>query len=245
MKKPTSIAIKIAILWPLALVIGCSGECPESEGALFIRQLGLRGPIPGEATLVQLPDGATLLIDLGNDSHDGWIRDHLDGPVDYLLLTHQDQDHVGGLEDLEDLLQGAQRIDQLGTWELGEASLEVFLHQGVLRVDGQDIDLRQEVPGMAQDTNAMSTAGILRYGAFSYLFAGDLTGGGKGTPDVESAIAAYAPELGLVELLHLSHHGIRSSSNLAWTRWLLPPDGGDRNALVGAYSICGERFDSL
>ncbi|MFH1466826.1 MAG: MBL fold metallo-hydrolase [Pseudomonadota bacterium] len=218
----------------LVLCTGCREPCPAAVGAMEIRQLGLRGPVPGESTLVTFPDGTTLLIDVGNDSHDGWIRDELAGPVDYLLVTHSDQDHAGGLDDLADVLGAAERIDALGTWEIGGATLTVFLHGGVLVVGDDEIDLTAEVPGMAADENAMSTAGVLRYGPFTYLFAGDLTGGGKDTPDVEGAVAVWGPEVGRVDLLHLSHHGIRSSTNQAWVDWLLPDDGTTRNAVVGA-----------
>lgn len=224
------------ILLPLLAALACAPPCPEASGALVLRQLGLRGPVPGEATLVALPDGATLLIDVGNDSHDGWIRDRLDGPVDHLLLTHAHEDHAGGLDDLGDLLAEAEPIEGLGAFDLGGATLELFLWDGWLRAGGEDVDLTAEVPGMAADGNAMSAAGVLRYGAFTYLFAGDLTGGGKGTPDVEGAVAAHAPDVGRVDLLHLSHHGIDSSTRDDWLDWLLPPDGASRNAVVGANS---------
>jgi glyoxylase-like metal-dependent hydrolase (beta-lactamase superfamily II) len=220
----------------LLLLAGCREPCPPATGTLEIRQLGLRGPVPGESTLVTFPNGETLLIDVGNDSHDGWIRDRLDGPVDWLLITHDDEDHAGGLDDLADLLAQAERIDALGTWDLGGATLTVFLHGGWLALGDGEVDLCAEVPGMAADPNAMSTAGVLRYGPFTYLFAGDMTGGGKGTPDVEGAVAGYSPEVGRVDLLHLSHHGIRSATSQAWADWLLPDDGSSRNAVVGANS---------
>jgi beta-lactamase superfamily II metal-dependent hydrolase len=219
----------------LVLCAGCREPCPPATGTLEIRQLGLRGPVPGESTLVTFPNGETLLIDVGNDSHDGWIHDRLDGPVDWLLITHSDEDHAGGLDDLADGLAGADRIDALGAWEIGGATLTVFLRDGVLDAGGE-IDLTAEVPGMSGDANAMSTAGVLRYGPFTYLFAGDMTGGGKGTPDVEGAVAGYSPEVGRVDLLHLSHHGIRSATSQAWVDWLLPDDGTTRNVVVGANS---------
>jgi hypothetical protein len=110
---------------------------------------------------------------------------------------------------------------------------------GVLAVDGTLLDATYA--GIEIDSNgdgaenARSLGGVLRYGAFDYAFSGDLTGGGGGTANVESFIAENAgppwPEDG-VDLLHLSHHGLWTSSNAAWVFWLLP--SGDRNAIMGA-----------
>jgi beta-lactamase superfamily II metal-dependent hydrolase len=227
-------AMRFTILAAL-MASACEAPCPAAEAALEIRQLDLRGPSLGEATLVTLPSGEHLLIDLGNDSHDGAVRDALTGPVRWLLLTHEHEDHAGGLEDLEDVLADATPIDAPGPWDLGDGvELELFLHDCILQGPAGQVDLCAEVPGMAEDDNAMSSAGLLRYGAFVYLFAGDLTGGGKGTPDVESAVVSHAPQLGSIDLLHISHHGIRSATNQAWVDWLLPDDGRDKNAVVGS-----------
>lgn len=220
---------------PILALAACHGPCPETPGALEIRQLDLRGPATGEAAVITLPGGDQLLVDVGNDSHADTVREHLAGAVAWLLVTHAHEDHAGGLDDLADLLAEATRIEGLGTWDLGDGvTLEVFLHDGTLRTPTGDVDLTAEVPGMAADENAMSTAAILRYGAFAYLFAGDLTGGGKDTPDVEGAVVAHGLAVGDVDLLHLNHHGIRSSTSQAWVDWLLPADGRTRNAVVGA-----------
>ena len=184
------------------------------------------------------PDGSLLLIDVGAGPHDGLVRAAAGGPVDLLLVTHDDVDHVGGLDDLGDVVGEAEVIDDVGVWDLGGgATLRVFLADGVLALQDGDVDLRDEVPGLDASDNARSLAGVIEYGDFVYLFAGDLTGGGKDTPDVESAVAARGDlllEPGDADVLHLSHHGIRSSTNAAWVDWLLPDDGSDRSAVVGA-----------
>lgn len=85
--------------------------------------------------------------------------------------------------------------------------------------------------------NARSLVLVVRWGDFELLHGGDLTGGGKGTPDVESFVAARLgdalPASG-ADLLHLNHHGISSSTGEGWLARALPEGGGERHALVGA-----------
>lgn len=82
--------------------------------------------------------------------------------------------------------------------------------------------------------NARSVVALVGYGAFRMLLAGDLTGGGSDTDDLESF---YAPRLPVpatgVDVLHAGHHGRNTSSNPTWLARLLPDDGRSRNALMG------------
>ncbi len=231
---------------------------PDAE--LWIIQLDIDSWSIGESTLVIGPDGSSVLIDVGNDSHADTIEAAVDAylghPPDYVLLTHQHADHIGAVDDLGfvpreallwrgpvDLVDDSNEAEVeevvatgwperlIGGWD--EGPLEIDLGGAtmmLLAIDGVAYDgARCDV---GDDENARSLLGTLRWGDFDYVFAGDLTGGGKDTPDCE---AAYA-ELGLLpeaDLLHLSHHGISSSSGDGWLDVVLPP-GADRNAIVGA-----------
>ncbi|MBL8619681.1 MAG: MBL fold metallo-hydrolase [Myxococcales bacterium] len=85
--------------------------------------------------------------------------------------------------------------------------------------------------------NARSVVALLRVGRFRMLLAGDLTGGGSDTDDVEGfyapRLAAVGVDAGGVDVLHLGHHGRDTSSNATWADRLLPADGADRNAVMG------------
>ncbi len=271
------------------------------DGGLIWEQLRLRGPVIGEAALVVGPDGTSVLIDVGNDSHEDAIREALahhtgEEAVDWVVLTHAHADHVGGFDKLFDpagarpvpvrrgvVVRGGPvggganareraEVDAIladpsfgapvfalcdaaacpGLWR---GALDTPGDEGPTRIplgDGADLWLLLSngaiatadgvIPGPplgvddSEDENARSLGGALRWGDFSLLFAGDLTGGGKDTPDVETAIAAVAadPWPDRVDVLKLSHHGIRSSTNDAWIARFL--HGGPAHALVGANS---------
>ncbi len=113
------------------------------------------------------------------------------------------------------------------TIPLGEgAALRVLVANG-FALGGRSMDI--EI-----DENARSLGGTLRWGPFVAWWGGDLSGGGKDTPDVEGWLAEPLPDEVLpdVNLAHLSHHGISSSTSERWVERIF--GSGDHNALVGA-----------
>ena len=94
---------------------------------------------------------------------------------------------------------------------------------------------------VGDDENARSVLGAVQWGDFDYVFGGDLTGGGKDTPDCEAAYDGLE-WLPVADVLHLSHHGIESSTSQGWLDRVLPP-GADRNAVVGANVAYGTAPD--
>jgi hypothetical protein len=248
---------------------------------MLIAQLHLVGHSTGESTLVVGPDGTTVLIDAGNDSHADKITDallhYVSGPsLDHVLLTHYHADHIGGFDDLFGgevtvrqavISRGAVGLHDgganLAEWgEVEEIGLEhVALCStettcGGLDTDGAIIDLGDDAtlrmlavngvcgseqialtPGSDDDENARSMVGLITWGEFAYVFGGDLTGGGKDTLNVESFVLEQAGDLlpaDGVDVLELNHHGIDSSTNLAWLDRLLPDEGTDRDVVVGS-----------
>jgi hypothetical protein len=78
--------------------------------------------------------------------------------------------------------------------DLGDgAALTIALANG--SVAGPDGVVAADVaidPDESDGENAMSLGGFVTWGDFAYVFAGDLGGGGKGTPDVEGFVAQHA-----------------------------------------------------
>jgi beta-lactamase superfamily II metal-dependent hydrolase len=120
----------------------------------------------------------------------------------------------------------------------GGAQLDFVAANGFIGADRYDTTVSPFLTSDNNGENARSVLSVVRHGAFRMLLAGDLTGGGSVTDDVESF---YATRLGAaagidargVDVLHASHHGRNTSSNATWVARLLPADGRGRNAVMG------------
>lgn len=112
LKAFVTIVICLAILLGALYVYrqqGRPGESPSllSEGELRIHFVDVG---QGDCIMIQLPDGKNMIIDGGDRGSDSVAAvnayiDRLKGDAqkltfDYLLLTHTDSDHVGGLDDV-------------------------------------------------------------------------------------------------------------------------------------------------
>ena len=87
------------------------------------------------------------------------------------------------------------------------------------------------------EENARSVVGLVRHGAFRFLFAGDLSGSGQSTePDLESFLVNSAPEafgtLG-IDVTHANHHARKTSSNMTYVQAAAPDDGRARSVIAG------------
>lgn len=100
--------------------------------------------------------------------------------------------------------------------------------------------------GETDQENARSLGGVIKWGDFNYLFAGDTQGRDI---KIEGFIASHSAGLtitpggvellpsGTADVIHLSHHGLASSTAQEWVDWLFPDNGQGRNAVVGTTGI--------
>ena len=76
---------------------------PRGEGELRVHFIGVG---QGDCTLVEFPDGKTMIVDGGDEREEtrmrilGYCRALGVGIFDFAVLTHTDSDHAGGLDDV-------------------------------------------------------------------------------------------------------------------------------------------------
>ena len=183
----------------------------------------------GDCLFWELPDGTTFLSDGGSTSVSDvgtyrivpFLKARGVHKIDYLLISHMDQDHINGIKEvLEDgsiqvgqaLLPGLQRKDD--AYLEMEALLEnanvekLCLNSGDLAAQG-DYSMRclwPPVEGQTDDRNKMSLVMEVEYGEFRMLLTGDID------EQAERQLAATG-QLETVDILKVAHHGSRYSSS--------------------------------
>lgn len=193
-----------------------------------------------DATLIEFPDGRTMLIDAGSEigRTDNAIPKRLTTylktmgirHIDTLVITHSDYDHTGAIPEL----LKACTIGQI--WHNGLEADDLPWKQLTVGIPQSDIRNVQfsTVPNQPEITilwpnpesktilmdedslnpNESSIVLELRYGDFKGIFAGD-----AGIP-VETQLLSKVPDH--VTLLKVGHHGSKSASSEAWINRLSP-----------------------
>lgn len=164
----------------------------------------------GDAALVVSPEGDAALIDIGppgtwNQKLGTYLNDNSDINLKYVILTHGDSDHAGGLA------ESSLKSDDINAGDILRLGDSVTLN--ILVKDCKFSD-SVSVPCEADDDNAHSATVLVEFDSFRYLATGDLPGGGGNPPydtiDLESHLAELA---GDIDVLHAGHHGSNTSTN--------------------------------
>lgn len=204
----------------------------------------------GDSTLIELPDGKTMLIDGGNGSAEATksILRYLNASkidrIDYLVLTHADADHCGGLERVMELKEigavylpitapekdGAyasfyQAVQEKGCeWKFGTRDVSLVSADTEHPFTLQFLNpMPQDVGKKDLDSNETSSVIWLDYHGVSALFTGDAT------VQTENRLMEHY-QLGLLEntqvdltdteILKVSHHGGEDSTSLGFLNFL-------------------------
>lgn len=182
----------------------------------------------GEAILIALPE-KTMLIDAGPTGSAPKIAQVLQelgrDKIDYLVATHPDEDHIGGMADVISNTQigtiyAPNKTNNTATYRkflaaIQNNNLQITLAEAgtiIDQTDGYKLEiLWPKKDANFPDTNDYSIIIKLTVGNKTFLFTGDAP---------TSAILDANP--GHIDVLKLSHHGSRTGTNEQLVRRLSP-----------------------
>lgn len=181
----------------------------------------------GDSFLVKFPEGKTALIDAGNasqfwDSGEKTIYPLLEylniEKIDYAFISHIDKDHYSGIVYLiqKNIIKNIYK-PRPDSGQVKDIKLENFIrkmkiplnyyHKEIIKLDNSRIYCYNLNRTIRKDNNNSSGIFKILYGKTSVLFTGDLGKFG------EYKLAGYWKNLFKSDLLKVSHHGSKYSSN--------------------------------
>ncbi len=194
-----------------------SGETKVQDIELPQEGLGVYFLNVGQADCIFVyEDGACMLIDAGNNP-DGklisqYLKSHGITKIDYLIGTHPDEDHIGGLDVIiEDFSIGNMYMPKkASTTKTYEDVLDAILAKK-MKVKSPKVGSKfslgnatceiMSIENDAEDSNEASICIELTYGSQKFLFTGDM----------ESA-NEEARKWNKINVLKVAHHGSSTSS---------------------------------
>lgn len=239
---------RITVRRTLLLLSTCVALLAAPAGAEYLR-IYYPDIEQGSSTLVVSPTGHALLMDAGtelksaDDVVEDFVNDLIDAgvvtSVDYVIASHYDEDHIGRLDhvfQLVPLATGAVAYDRgeeggtPGSFAYSDYAYGASFHDRTTITATTSLDLgggvtvrcyvvngelpdssAVDISGSAQFENSASVAVVVEYGDFHVWIGGDLTGNPEeGVTDVESETAPFS---GDVDVYTVNHHGSHTSSN--------------------------------
>ncbi len=212
-----------------------AGRCFSPVPALKITMLDVG---QGECIFIKMPTGESLLIDGGSTSKKNiaeytmvpalkyYGTDHLD----YVIITHTDEDHISGIRDLFEqnypikhiILPDTKAMNSRNPLQkLGQKKGYSFLK--ISKADQLNFDrvhlrcLHPKKDWEAEDTNSGSFVFYLTYGKFTMLFTGDLNGEQEPLLEPEKG-----EKISCVNILKVAHHGSKNSTTKSFLEEFQP-----------------------
>lgn len=215
----------------VAFIVYCASQWkPLLSTELFIAALDIG---QGDSIYIRTPQGTDILIDGGEDRaviHElGEVMPPYDHTLEFVIATHPDADHIGGLPELTesytvehfimngDIIKNTAPAEALREW--AQHDIETFTaYRGWNVTIEPDVWLEFVHPDPThphKETNDDSVMFILHYKEFSAMFTGDASS------EVEQELID-AGILQDVDLLKVGHHGSKTSTSTAFLDALHP-----------------------
>jgi len=193
----------------------------------------------GDATLIKLPDGKTMMVDFAPESSYPKLNKYLDKvffngierKLDYIVLTHSDADHIGGMEnilnnyavdnvyyslDLED--NNKSMYSKISYLE-NENKIVAKINTAGNEIRGENYLITWLSPNRESyaETNDYSPIMLFEFNDFSFMLTGDAT-----SEVGEKEAMNYFLEDKDIDLLKLGHHGSSTSTSLRFLETFMP-----------------------
>lgn len=185
----------------------------------------------GDCSLIEFPDGKTMLVDGGGMRGDGFdTGEKIIAPllsrkgirkIDVMALTHTQLDHMGGLRFLAENFtigefwwNGDGSLGALGgSLDKNRVHVRTLSAGDTLNVGGSEVDVIHPEKAVQLDKNNNSLVFKLRYGQRAFLFTGDIG------EEAEKRLLAKGLR---ADVLKSPHHGSRHSSSSAFVKAVSP-----------------------
>lgn len=166
-----------------------AGPAPQTKGTLQIYFIDVEG---GQSTLFVTPEGQSLLIDTGWDGYGGRDADRIVAAakmaglkkIDYVLITHYHEDHVGGATQLAARIPIGTFVDHGENREPGDAATEQGWEKYQQLLAAQKLKRLIAKPGDVLPLTGIQVRVVSADGA---LIEHALAGGGEANPNCDAS----------------------------------------------------------
>lgn len=179
----------------------------------------------GDAIFIQSPSGVQMLIDTGRDESVlrglSDVMSFSDRDIDYVLVTHPDADHIGGLVEILERYKVGEVIrteneSDTGLWTASESQIEKEGSKVTMARRGQSFSLDDGVrlqilfpdtDPTEFESNTASIVARLIYGDTAFMLTGD------SPKSIEEYLVLVEGEHLKSNVLKAGHHGSRTSTS--------------------------------